>query len=796
MQYGHFDDERMEYVIDQPDTPRPWSNYIGTTRYGGIITNHAGGYSFYQTAKEGRFVRFRPNAVPLDEPGRYFYIRDNETGQFWSAAWQPVGADLSEYSSTCRHGTGYTVINSAYRGIESESTYFVPLGKEFECWMLKLANKSNVPRKLSVFTYCEFASQWNTDQDLINLQYSQFIAASRRVENIIGVSIHDKLDYNAGDILKGGRQDAFMAISGAPIIGFDTDREEAIGVYRGYHAPRFAVEGRCRNSLAYSGNTCGTFHVELNLQPGESKEILVLLGVGRAEVEGKAALSDIATPARAAEELEKVKDHWHGMLGNFRAETPDPLFNSSINVWTAYNCLMTFNWSRSASFIYQGERNGLGFRDSVQDIVGTACNIPELSRERLELMLTGQCSSGGALHVVKPFEHTPGKMRAPEAYRSDDCLWFFNAVPEYVKETGDMGFYDKVLPYADAGEATVLEHLRRALEFSFEHTGKNGVPAGLLADWNDCLNLGDEGETFFVAMQVVYGLKEYIDICTRLHKLAEKQWAQARLEEMEGRIRKIGWDGAWFIRAIRGNGSVIGTHADPEASIFLNTQSWAVISGVADRRQAEIAMDSVNEKLFTEYGCMVCAPPFKTKPRDEISAMVFLDGLKENAGVFLHPQGWAVMAEAMLGHGDRAYRYFTASMPARMNDKADIREIEPYVYCQHTLSRYSRREGVSRVPWLTGAAAWAYFAATHYILGIRPEYDGLTVDPCIPRHWKGFRVRRRFRSMRLLITVENPSGVEKGIVSLAINGRKIDGAKIPADMIEDGSEVLAVMGRR
>lgn len=792
MKYGRFDDQRKEYVIERPDTPRPWSNYIGSTRYGGIITNHAGGYSFYRSAKDGRFVRFRPNAVPLDQPGRYFYLRDKDTGKYWSSSWQPVGGDLTSY--VCRHGTGYTIIESECEGIRSESSYFVPLDRDFECWLLKLENVSDKPRNISLFTYCEFSNQWNTDLDLINLQYSQFIASASVEESMLDVLIHDKLPFDEKDMLRSGAYHTFMTVQGAPVVGYDTDREETIGVYGGYRSPRVVAEGQCRNTLAYGDNLCGTFQVDVSLEPGESRELFVLLGVGRGQVEGKAAVAYIPTAKRAHEELDKVRDHWHGMLGNFRANTPDDLFDSSINVWTAYNCVITFNWSRSASFIYQGARNGFGFRDTVQDCVGTVCNIPELTAERIELMLTGQCSTGGALHLVKPFDHHPGKMKAPQDYRADDCQWFFNAVPELVKETGDMAFYDKVVPFADRGEATVLGHLRRALEFNFERVGRNGIPVGMLADWNDCLNLGSEGETFFVAMQMVYGLRTYIDICERLERSGEVKWAQERLEEFTTRIRKVAWDGEWFIRAIRGSGEVIGTAKDPEASIFLNTQSWSVISGLADEHQAQRAMQSVEERLSTDYGLMVCAPPFKTKSPAEISGMVYLDGLKENGGVFVHPQGWAVMAETMLGHGDRAYRYYTSSMPAHMNANAEIRGIEPYVYCQHTLSRYSKREGASRVPWLTGAATWAYFAGTHYILGIRPEYEGVTVDPCIPGSWDSFRVRRVFRGKVLNISVENPSHVEKGVASITINGKTVEGTCVPLSEMKDENEVKVVMG--
>jgi len=796
MKYGHFDDKNMEYVVDRPDTPRPWTNYLGSTQYGAIITNHAGGYSFYKSAKDGRFVRFRPNNVPLDQPGRYFYIRDRESADYWSATWQPVGKPIDKQKVVSRHGTAYTVIESDYDGIRSEAEYFVPLDKEFELWVFKLKNTSGKARKLSVFTFVEFANQWNTDQDLINLQYSLFIVNTVFKDGFLNVAIHDKLAVNHKNWLHSGRRDAFMTVVGAPIAGFDSDREEAIGVYNNFSNPRFVQEGKCTGSTSQGDNACGTFQVDCDLAPGEAKEFMVVLGVGRAEVEGKAAVAAVPTVKAAREELVKVREHWHRMLGSFVAKTPDANFDSMVNVWAAYNNIITFNWSRAASFVYQGERNGFGFRDTVQDICGAVCNIPGEAGERLELMLTGQCASGGALHVVQPFNHHPGQMKAPERYRSDDCLWFFNAVPEYVKETGDMGFYSKVLAYADKGQDTVLAHLRKALEFNLKRTGKNGIPAGLLADWNDCLNLGDKGETFFVAMQVVFGLREYADICGRLKKTGEVSWAKKQLGIMTGKIEKLGWDGGWFIRAIRQNGGVVGTKDDPEASIFLNTQSWAVLSEVGTPEQRKTAMDSVYEKLNSDYGILLCAPPFKTKPSSEISAMVFNDGSKENAGIFCHPQGWAVMAEAILGRGDRAFEYFRNFMPSHFNDKAEIRQIEPYVYNQSTHSRYSRRYGQSRVPWLSGTATWAYFSATHSILGFRPEYDGITVDPCVPKSWKEFSVKRLFRGKTIEVKVSNPSGAQKGVKKLVVNGQDLGAVTfVPFSKLDNKTEIVVTMGQ-
>jgi cellobiose phosphorylase len=477
-------------------------------------------------------------------------------------------------------------------------------------------------------------------------------------------------------------------------------------------------------------------------------------------------------------------------------ETPDSELNHTINVWGLYNCLITFAWSRAASLVYNGERDGLGFRDSVQDTLGVVAAIPEETRARLELMLTGQLSHGGAMPVVRPFEHRPGQEAPPdpEELRSDDCLWFFNAIPAYVGETGDLDFYRRVLPYADRGEATVLGHLRRALEFNLERTGRNGLPCGLAADWNDCLRLGYHGESLFVAFQVRLGLTVYAEIAERLGESAEAAWALAQRERLERAIQAIAWDGEWFIWAIDEQGTVYGTHEYKEGQVYLNTQVWSVISGTATPEQAARCMETVHERLATPYGLMLAAPPFVKAPIEVMRAVVFNPGIKENAGIFNHTQGWGVMAECMLGNGDRAYAYYRAFMPAAYNERAEVRQIEPYVQGQCTYSPSSPRAGNARTSWLTGTAAWAYHSATHYILGLRPEVEGLRVDPCIPSAWEGFKARRGFRGKTLEIEVKNPAGVCRGVRSLRLNGRPLDGNLVPADQLLEHNQVQVVLG--
>jgi len=790
MRFGYFDDKAREYVIERPDTPRSWANYLGSTEYGAIITNNAGGYSFYMSAAQGRLTRLRFDDVPIDQPGRYIYVRDKQSGDYWSNAWQPVGKPLDQYKTTCRHGTAYTIINSQYSKIETETTYFVPLGKHFECWHLKVTNKDAVKRNLSLFSFVEYPYTWQCFHDFLNQQYSHGIVKMDFVDGII--------DYGSSVLITGQDNRSFMAFLGGDIVGFDTDRDVFVSPYRNYSNPMVVEKGKCTGSKCESDDGCGSIQIDIDLEPGQTKELVVLLGRGKAAIEGKKTVKQFGDIAKVKEEFEKLKKYWHERIEGFSICTPDAQFNSMMNMWSPFNCLITYAWSRMASLIYSGERDGLGYRDTVQDFMGVMQLIPAEAKKRLELMITGQGSTGGAMSIVMAFTHKPGKEKLPkeDEYRSDDCLWLFNAIPTYVKETGDIDFYNKVLPYADKGKATVLGHLRRAIEFNLKRTGKHGLPSGLFADWNDCLRLGTKGTSVFVALQVRYSLLTYIEICEMFGKAAEIKWAKKQLEIIDAKLDKFGWDGKWYVRAYKETGEKIGSKENKYGSIYLNTQSWGIISGHADKYKgrAEQAMQSVNEKLATDYGLMLCAPPYENIPCAEVRSVVFNKGVKENCGIFNHTQGWAVMAETMLGHGDRAFKYFRSSMPASFNDKAEIRGSEPYVYSQYTHSVFSPRYGASRVAWLTGAASWAYYAATQYVLGIRPDYKGLLIDPCIPADWKEFAVVRRFRNKTLNIKVINPNGVEKGVKKITLNGQIIEGNLIGVSKMKKENEVVVEMG--
>ncbi len=798
MQYGEFDDKNKEYVITRPDTPKPWSNYLGSTEYGAIMTNNAGGYSFYKSGGMGRFVRFRFNSIPADQPGRYIYFHDHGARDFWSASWQPVGKRLGKYKSICRHGTAYTVIESQYSGIKSEVTYFVPLGRTFEIWKVKVTNTSKKKRTLSAFTYLEYASNWNAIDDLLNIQYVQYIAQMKVVDGIIDHGTNLSIPPQPDNFKeKDQARHTFQAIAGAKVIGFDTDREAFLGPYRTYANPIAVDSGKCSGSLAYGDNPCGALQVKFTLSPGQSKEFLVIAGIGSAEEEGKHAVEEFSDITSADEELEKLKTFWHEKLEKFSAHTPDPELNATVNTWGIYNSLITYAWSRSASLIYSGiDRDGLGYRDTMQDFVGVVHAIPDEVRKRLELMITGQVSTGGAMPVILPFSHTPGKETAPkeDEYRSDDALWMFDAIPAYVNETGDVPFYHKVLPFADKGEESVFGHMKRAIQFNLSRSGAHGLPSGLQADWNDTLRFGRKGESIFVSMQLRHALKVYVDVALILRRADESSWAKLTLERLDSNIKRYSWDGEWFMRGYRNDGLKLGSKECAEGQIFLNPQTWAVISGLATRDQAETAMEQVHKRLATKYGLALCDPPFVKTDHKIVRASFFNPGLKENAGIFIHTQGWAVMAEAILGHGEQAYEYLRAYLPAAYNKKAEVREIEPYVVCQSTHAKQSPKHGASRIPWLSGSAAWTYHAITQYVLGIRPEVNGVRIDPCIPSKWKSFSVRRVFRGNVLDIRVDNPKSVGKGVKKVVLNGEAIDGNLIPVSKMSAENEIQVTMG--
>ncbi|MDF3059166.1 MAG: glycosyltransferase 36 [Rariglobus sp.] len=798
MTYGRFDPLAHEYVITRPDTPRPWSNYLGSRLYGGIITNHAGGYSFTRSPAEGRILRHRYNSVPAEQPGRIFYLRDRDTADYWSAAWQPVGKPLDRYRTETRFGPGYASIATAYEGIDTESLYFIPLNQEFEYWRLRVTNTGKIPRRLSVFACAEFTNEWNLVNDLLNLQYTQYIGEASFHDGFIRASSCSRLPEDPGDFTNRDQSRWWwMTLAGGDICGYDCDREAFLGAYRGYDRPLAVKLGSCGNNAGVSDNTCGVLQCDLDLEPSETRELRVLLGIGRSDRAGRATLRRHGSAAACERALTALKARWHGLLESFRVETPDAAFDHMVNTWGAYNALVTFEWSRSCSLVYTGDqRDGFGFRDTVQDMLGVAAMIPHEVRQRLILMLSAQDATGGAQPEVHPWSHTPGKMKPTPAghYRSDDCLWFFNTIPVYVAETGDTAFYDEIVPFADKGKATVLGHLRRALEFNLARTGRNGLPCGLQADWNDCLKLGYKGESVFVAFQVRLGLVTYAGVAASMGRHRERAWALAELKKIDHAIARICWDGRWFIWAIAEDGSVFGTAKSQEGRIYLNTQCWAILSGFADAKQTKSSLASVRKHLASFYGVAMCAPPFEKTSVNVMRAVLMNPGNKENGGIFSHTQSWAVLAEIMAGNGNQAYAYYRAFMPSAQNDIVDRREIEPFAHCQSTHSRFSPKFGASRVPWLSGTASWAHYTATHHILGLRPDAGGLRIDPCIPREWPGFNARRLFRGCEIHVEIRNPTKANRGISHLLVNGERIEGNLLPLASIKPDTRVIATLG--
>ena len=800
MQYGYFDETHREYVITRPDTPQPWANYLGSPEYGALISNNAGGYSFARSGANGRILRYVFNQ--FDQPGRYIYLRDNADGDFWSASWQPVGKDLDAYACQCRHGLGYTRLTADYRGIHSEALYYVPLGATHEVWALTVENRSETKRALTLTSYAEFTSHPNYEQDQVNLQYSQFITRTLYDEGRIRQQINGNLDKQPG-INGDAVTERFFGLVGAKAASWCGDKAGFLGPYRQYGNPVGVERGDLGNLSNYNGNSCGALSAVVELAPGEAVTVAFLLGQV-ASAESAAIMARYADPKPLVErELKALKDDWARRLSALRVKTPCPEFDTMVNTWNAYNCFMTFIWSRAASFIYCGLRNGYGYRDTVQDIQGVIHLAPEMAKEKIRFMLSAQVHHGGGLPLVK-FTHNAGHEDTPEdasyvketghpSYRADDALWLFPTVYKYVAESGDTAFLDEVIPFANKDEGSVYEHLKRALDFSMKHLGPHGLPAGLYADWNDCLRLGANGESTFVALQYYYAF-------TVLRRFAEEKrdgeylaWLEAEQRAFGEKLQALCWDGDRFIRGFTEAGETIGAGSAPEANLWLNPQSWSVISGLADAAQASAAMDQVWNRLNTAYGAVLMDPPYHAHAFDGALAVIFNQGVKENAGIFSQSQGWVILAEALLGHGDRAFAYFAENAPAMQNDRAEIRGIEPYCYGQFTEGPASPRHGRSHVHWLTGMASTVMVGCVEGILGLRPDLRGIKIAPSIPKDWAELEIEKTFRGCRLHIRVENPNGRESGCATMTVNGKAVEGNTIPEEMLSAETEILVVM---
>ena len=804
MQYGYFDDKEREYVITCPDTPAPWVNYLGSPEYGAIISNNAGGYSFAKSGANGRILRYVFNQ--FDEPGRYIYIRDNLSKDYWSASWQPVGKNLTRYKSECRHGMAYTKMRALYAGISSEVLYYVPLDAAHEVWAVAVRNDSDVVRELTVTGYAEFTNNPNYEQDQVNLQYSQFITRTEFENDHILQLIHGNLDAVSADGKEVDNKDVgyrLFGLAGQRVSGYCGNKENFLGRYHGYGDPQGVTTGKLDGSMNYNENACGALSAVLVLNPGETAHLAFIVGAKNRE-ESRALMARYADPAAVCpEELAALKAHWHTRLENFQIHTPSAEMNSMINTWNAYNCFMTFTWSRAASFIYCGLRNGYGYRDTVQDIQGVIHLAPEQAAEKIRFMLSAQVDNGGGLPLVK-FTHNPGHEDTPDdpsyvqetghpAYRADDALWLFPTVYKYLAETGNLAFLDEVIPYANKGAATVYEHLQRAIDFSLEHLGPHGMPAGLYADWNDCLRLGAEGESSFVAFQLVLALRIQKQLAEEKGDAAATEKLAKQLADFSALVEKLCWNEDRYIRGFTEKGEVIGRRTDPEANLWLNPQSWAVISGLADSEKAETILHTVHEGLNTEYGVMLMQPPYHAHAFDGALAVIYNAGVKENAGIFSQSQGWIILAEALCGHGNRAFSYYKANSPAEQNGCAEIRKLEPYCYGQFTEGKDSPHFGRSHVHWLTGPASTMMVGAVEGILGVRPDLHGLRLSPSIPAAWDGFTMEKSFRGKKLHITVQNPAHKESGFTSLMLNGAAMPDNYIPADKLAAENEIVLTM---
>ena len=803
MKYGFFDDEAREYVITRPDTPAPWANYLGSPEYGALISNNAGGYSFAKSGANGRILRYVFNN--FDQPGRYIYIRDNESKDFWSASWQPVGKDLNSYKSECRHGTAYTRMLADYSDIHSEALYYVPLNQSYEVWKLKVKNTSSKTRKLTITGYAEFTNNSNYEQDQVNLQYSLFIGRTYFDKNRVVHQVHG----NLADIEKDKKVDEknvterVLGLAGSPVASYCGDKEEFIGRYHSYANPVGVKNGDLGNHLSYNENSCGALSTVIELKAGEEKSIAFIVGMKYTDEAGKILDTYKDVEKTCENEVCELKKWWHGKFENFQVNTPSKEFNTMINTWNAYNCFMTFIWSRAASFIYCGLRNGYGYRDTVQDIQGVIHLAPEMAVEKIRFMLSAQVDNGGGLPLVK-FTHNAGHEDTPDdasyvketghpAYRADDALWLFPTVFKYISETGNLAFIDEVIPFANKDSGTVYEHLKRAINFSMERLGPHGLPAGLYADWNDCLRLGKNGESSFVAFQYYYAMtviRHFAEYKKDSEYIAFIDKKQAEFKKL---LNDLCWNEDRFIRGFTEAGETIGKKGDPEANMWLNPQSWSVISGFASKEQAEKALASVQKQLNTEYGAVLMDPPYHSHAFDGALAVIYNAGVKENAGIFSQSQGWIILAEALSGHGNAAFQYFMENAPSVQNEKAEVRVLEPYCYGQFTEGKASPHFGRSHVHWLTGTASTVMVGCVEGIMGMRPDFGGLRIAPSIPSDWKGFSIEKTFRGKKLKITVENPNGKESGCSEFYVNGEKFADNYIPESKLTAVTEIKLVM---
>jgi cellobiose phosphorylase len=812
MKYGHFDDKNREYVITDPKTPWPWINYLGNEDFFSLISNTAGGYSFYKDAKFRRITRYRYNNVPMDNGGRYFYIKDEDT--IWSPGWKPVKTPLDKYE--CRHGMSYTKIKGEKNGVNAEVTFFVPLKTHAEIQKVTLSNNGNTAKKLKLFSFMEWAL-WNAATDMENFQ---------RNFSTGEVEIEDSVIYHKTEYKERRNHYAYYSVN-APINGYDTDRETFFGLYNGFHEPQVVTEGKPGMSIAHGWSPVASHYIEVELQPGESKDFVFVLGYIENEEEdkweskgvinktkAKETIAKFDTVAKVDKALEELRVYWDDLLSVYQLQSGDDKLDRMVNIWNQYQCMVTFNFSRSASFFESGIGRGMGFRDSNQDLIGFVHQIPERARERIIDIASTQFPDGGCYHQYQPLTKR-GNNDIGGGF-NDDPMWLILGTVSYIKETGDFGILDEMVPFDNdmSVAKTLFDHLTVSFDHVVNNLGPHGLPLIGRADWNDCLNLncfskdpnesfqttenkseGSKAESLMIAgLFIVYG-QDYVELCQQLGKEEEAKRAQAQVNAMTEAVKKHGWDGEWFLRAYDFFGNKIGSNENEEGKIFIESNGWCSMAGVGkDEGMVEKALDSVKERLDCEYGIVLNNPAFTKYYIEYGEISTYPAGYKENAGIFCHNNPWVIIGETVIGRGDEAFAYYKKIAPAYLEDISDLHKTEPYVYSQMIAGKDAFKPGEAKNSWLTGTASWNYYAITQYILGIKPEYDGLQVKPCIPKDWDEFTVTRTFRGSTYKITIKNPKKVSSGVEKIIVDGKESAGTILP--IFNDGltHEVEVIMG--
>jgi cellobiose phosphorylase len=775
--YGYYDETSGEYVITRPGTPTPWMNYLGEGAYGGIISNTAGGYSFDRDPKYRRITRYRYNAIPIDQPGRYVYLRDQESNIFWSPTWQPIPSHKLTFYE-CRHGPGYTRITSRFRGIWTDLLYFVPpaMGKikdgeaSCELWVVRLRNNSRRRRYLRSFSYIEF-SMWNAEIDQNNLDWGQHILHSHVNDGIISIDTQFRSTTS------------FFSSNQAP-YGFDTDREAFVGYYRDLSNPLVVEQGQPKNSLADRGNNIGVLCHEFELKPGEQQEIVYILGVSDVPEQ----IISLVNRFRKAQEVRNAfashNSDWNVYLNHLQVETPDAELNAMLNVWNQVQCRVTLFWSRFASAYETGLGRGLGTRDSAQDTLAAVQSASKWVKRTLTMLWKLQFHDGHTWHQVYPLTGEGGVGLAAEhpdwpQWFCDDHLWLLIAVCAYLRETHDFSFLEKRLPYSDHGEDTIWGHMQRAVDFTLKHRGPHGLPRLGFSDWDDTMNLdhgSGKAESVMAAEQFCRAMLDMAELCHHLHKSSDAAYCRALKEEMTDVINRVAWDGEWYLRAFDDEGKPVGTSADDFHKISLNTQTWAVIGECATEPRAQQAMRSAHTWLNSSFGLAILAPAYAHFDQRVGGTSTYPPGAKENGGIFCHTNPWAIIAAVRLGWKELAYQYYRQIMPLARHDN-EVYKVEPYVYCGNICGPEHPQFGYGRNAWLSGTASWAYVAATQWILGVKPTFDGLQIKPAIPEEWSGFRAQRNFRGVNYKIWVDRIGNGNE--INLSVDGETLEGTIIP-----------------